>query len=110
MNVSPTRRFHRGVGSLDKDSDEDPEIDTSATASPCGIKIAHHAFPTKQQKMNPADEHVPKSSPNVAPNKEPEAAAAGDQLPGEAGFIKEKKRNQVRVSGFVKWLNNERHV
>jgi len=109
MNVSPTRRFCRGVGSLDNDSDEDLEIDISATASSCGIRITHHAFPSKRQKMNSADGRGPRSSPNVAPNIEPEAAADGNRTPGEASPVEEKKRNQVNQV-ILKWLNNYRRV
>jgi hypothetical protein len=102
MNVSPTRRFRRAVGKLD-DSDEDPEIDVSATSTPCGIRITHHAFPSKRQKMNPADEQVTKSSPNVISSMEPEAA--DDQTPGETNCVKEKKRKQVRVSCYLSgWI------
>jgi len=99
MNVSPTRRFRRAVGTLDDDSDEDPEIDVSATSTPYGIRIAHHAFPSKRQKMNPANEQVAESFPNVISSMEPEATADG-QTPGEAGPVKEKKRKQVRVSCY----------
>jgi hypothetical protein len=99
MNVSPTKRFRRAVGTLDDDSDEDPEIDLSATSTPCGIRITHHTFPSKRQKMKPADEQVAKSSPGVMSNIEPEATA-DDQTPGEANPVKEKKRKQVRVSCY----------
>jgi hypothetical protein len=90
MNISPTRRFRRAVGTLD-DSDEDPEIDVSATSTPCTIRITHQAFPSKRQKMNP---QVAESSPNVISSMEPEATA-DDQTPGEANPVKEKKRKQV---------------
>jgi len=99
MNISPTRRFRRAVGTLDDDSDEDPEIDVSATSTSCGIRITHHAFPSKRQKMNPANEQVAKSSPNVISSMEPEATAEG-QTPGEANPVKEKQRKQVRVSCY----------
>jgi len=98
MNVSPSRRFRRAVGTLDDDS-EDPEIDVSATSTPHGIRITHHAFPSKRQKMNPADEQVVKPSPNVISSMEPEATA-DDQTPGEADHVKQKKRKQVRVSCY----------
>jgi hypothetical protein len=96
MNISPTRRFHRAVGSLDNDSDEDPEIDVSAVSTPCGMSFAHYAFPSKRQKINPADERVAESSPSVASNIVPEATA-DDQKPGEAK-IEAKERNQVRLT------------
>ena len=98
MNVSPSRRFRRAVGTLDDDS-EDPEIDVSATSTPHGIRITHHAFPSKRQKMNPADEQVVKPSPNVISSMEPEATA-DDQTHGEVNSVKEKKRKQVRVSCY----------
>ena len=96
MNISPTRRFRCAVGSLDNDSDEDPEIDMSAVSTPCGMSVAHYAFPSKKQKMNPADERVAKSSPSVASNIVPEATA-DDQKPGDAK-IEAKERNQVRLT------------
>ena len=95
MNISPSRRFRCGVGSLDNDSDEDPEIEVSANSTSCGISITHHAFPSKRRKMNPASERVAKSSPNVVSNTVPEATADDDQTPGEANPFEEKKRNQV---------------
>jgi hypothetical protein len=94
MNISPTRKFRRGVGSLDNDSDEAPEIEVSAASTSRSTRITHHAYPSKRQKMNPADEQVAKSSPSVVSNIAPEATAGNDQIPGEA---KESKRNQVRV-------------
>lgn len=101
MNFSPTKRFRCGVGSLDNDSDEDPEIDISVTSTSCGTRIAHHAFPSKRQKMNPANEQMAKSSPNLVSNIESEATADDDQTPGEANRVEEKKRNQVRVSSYL---------
>jgi hypothetical protein len=98
------------VGSLDNDSDEDPEIEVSAVSRSCGISITHHAFPSKRQKMNPADEQVANPSPSAVSNIVPEATADDDQTPGEANPVEEKKRNQVRVSCILKWLNNHRHV
>ena len=99
MNISPTRRFRRAVGSLDSDSDEDPEIDVSAVSTSHAISITHYAFPSKRQ-MNPADEQVAKSSPSAASNILPEATADDDQTPGEAKPIEEKERNQVRLSWY----------
>jgi hypothetical protein len=108
MNISPTRRFRCAIGSLDDDSDEDPEIDMSATSTRCGIRITHHAFPSKRQRMNPADEQVAKSSPNVVSNVEPEATS---ETPGEANPVEEKKRNQVCIYYVIlKWLNKHRHL
>ena len=90
MNISPTKRFRRAVGSLDNDSDEDPEIDVSAVSTPCGMSFAHYAFPSKRQKINPANERVAKSSPSVASNIVPEATADDQKPEAEA-----KERNQV---------------
>ena len=94
MNISPTRRFRRAVGSLDNDSDEDPEIDVSAVSTSCGMSIAHYAFPSKRQKMNPADKRVASVASNIVPE-----ATADDQKPGEAK-IEAKERNQVRLSRY----------
>lgn len=80
MNFSPTRRFRRTVGSLDSDSDEDPEIDVSAVSMSCGMSVAHYAFPSKRQKMNPADERVTKSASNIVPET---TGDSDDQKPGE---------------------------
>ena len=98
MNISPTRRFHCAVGSLDNDSSEVPEVDVSAVSTSYGMSIAHYAFPSKRQKTNPADERIAKSSPSVASNIVPKATA-DDQKPGEAK-IGVKERNQVRLSRY----------
>jgi len=110
LNTSPTRRFRGAIGSLDNDSDEDPEIDVSAVSTPCGMNITHYAFPSKRQKMNPADEQVATSSPTVVSNIVPEATSGGDPKPGEAKPTEEKDRSQVRLSWILKWLNNDRHM
>jgi hypothetical protein len=55
---------------LDNDSDEDPEIDVSANLTSRGISITHYTFPSKRQKMNPANSQVAKASPNVVSNIE----------------------------------------
>ena|SRR6266545_2469054 len=96
--ISPTKRFHRAVGSLDDDSGD---LKASAVSTPRGMSITHFTFPSpsKRQKMNPADEQVAKSSPDVS-NMEPEANENGDQTPREANPAQEKKRNQVRVSCY----------
>ncbi len=96
--ISPTKRFRRAVGSLDDDS---RDLEASAVSTPCGMSITHFAFPSpsKRQKMNPADEQVAKSSPDMS-NMEPEANENGDQTPREANPAQEKKRNQVRVSCY----------
>ena len=85
MNISPTRRFRRAVGSLDNDSDEDFEIDASAVSTSCGTSITHYAFPSKRQKMNPADEQIV-------------SEAVGE--PGEAKPTEKKERSQVRLSWY----------
>jgi len=94
MNISPTRRFRCAVGSLDNDSGEDPDVDVSATSTARGISITHHAYPSKRQKRNPADEQVATS---VVSNIVPEAIADGDQTPGKANPVEEKERKQVRI-------------
>lgn len=96
LNISPTKRFRRAVGSLDNDSDEDLEIDVSAISTPCGTSVTHHAFPSKRQKMNPVDEQVATPSPS---NIVPEVTVDDDPKPGETKTTAEKKRNQVRRSG-----------
>ena len=87
MNISPTRRFRRAVGSLDNDSDDDPEIDVSAVSTSSGMNITHCAFPSKRQKMNPVNEQV--------------AEADDDQKPGDAKITEAKERNQVRFSWYL---------
>jgi len=98
--TSPTKRFRHAVGSLDNDSDGDPEIEASAVSAACGMSVTHFAFPSKRQKTNPADECAAKSSSNVS-NIEPKATADNDPTPGEANPVEEKKRNQVRVSCYL---------
>ena len=110
MNFSPTRRFRCGVGSLDNDSDEDPEIDISATSTSSDLRITHHVFPSKRQKLNPANEQVAKSSSNVVSNIELEVTADDDQTPGEANPVEEKKRNQVGILFYFEVLNDHCHV
>ena len=100
MNTSPARRFCCGVGSLDNDSDEDPEVEMSAISTPRGTRVTHHAFPSKRRKMNPAGEEAAKLFPNVV-STGPETTA-DDQAPGEVNPTEEKKRNQARVSCFSK--------
>jgi hypothetical protein len=111
MIISPTKRFRHAVGSLDNDSDENPEIDVSAASRSCGITITHHAFPPKRQKMNLPNEHVANPSPSAVSNIVPEATVDDAQTPGEANPVEEKERNQVHDHHrILKWLNNHRHV
>lgn len=93
MNVSPTRRFRRAVGMLDNDSDDDPEIDVSATSTSYGVRITHQAFPSKRRKVNPANDQVVKPSPNVVSSTEPEATA-DNHIPGEVNPVEEKRKQE----------------
>ena len=85
---------------MDTDSEEDPEIDASATLTSNGVTFGHQAFASKRLKTHHSKGQATSDFTAIAT----EAAAPADspyttESPGE-----EKTKNQVRLSNFMVWI------
>ena len=60
MKTPSTKRFRRAhvIGSLDPDSDEELEIEESATSTLAGISITHRAYSSKRLKTQHREDQM----------------------------------------------------
>jgi len=95
MNTPTTKRFRHAVGSVDTDSEEDTEIDISASLTSEGVSIKHQAFPTKRLKTNHSDGQA-ESAPHDTTVIPVDATVEHPHL--KENPEEEKRKNQVRFS------------
>jgi hypothetical protein len=86
MNTPKRSRY--AVGSIDTDSEEDTEIDISASLTPKGMSRTHQAFAAKRMKMNHSNvqaEFVPDNM-TVIPTEDV-AVPADEKRKNQACFL-----------------------
>ena len=96
MNTPTTKKFRHAVGSVDTESEEDVEIDTSVTLTSEGVRVMHQAFPTKRLKKNHS---VEQAEFTVAAHNIPVIPVEGaEHSHSKEKPEEEKRKNQVRFS------------
>jgi hypothetical protein len=96
MNTPTTQRFHHAIVSVDTDSEEDTEIDTSAVLTSGGMNIEHHAFPSPAKRLK--THHSKEQSTHDDVTAIMQAAAIVNSPHAKDNPGEEKRKNQVRVS------------
>lgn len=96
MNTPTTKRFRGAIGFVDTDSEEDIEIDISATLTSEGVSIRHQAFSTKRLKLSHSNGRAERAPHNttVIPMESP-IAADSSHAKGTGTSAEEKKKDQV---------------
>lgn len=91
MNSPITKRFRRAqaVGSLDPNSDEELDIEVSATWTSGGVSITHQAFPSPSKRLKTQHAEDQTSTTTLT------GSDGSDRMCEGSNPQEEKKRNQV---------------